>query len=206
MKYSFPPRPAGSVTGPCGFSLIELLVVIAILAVLLVVSKPALSSLMQGTDVSRGGELFLDQVNLARQAASAKNQVMELRLIKLRDRTGLGYDGLQLWTADSTGGMKPEKALVSLPQSVVIATNSLSGAFSSLSNALTMPQGVGAASGQSYSAFQIRPSGLVTPTLTMSNLFFTVVPSAFAGNSQLPANYVLVQLNPLTGAPLIYRP
>lgn len=206
MKYSSPSRPAGSVAASRAFSLVELLVVIAILTILLVISKPALSSLMQGTDVSRGGSVLFDQVNLARQAASAKNQVMELRLIKLRDRTGAGYDGVQLWTADSAGGMKPEKALVSLPQSVVIATNSLSSAFGSLSNGLTMPQGVGAGSGQSYSAFQIRPSGLVTPTVAMSNLFFAVVPSAFAGNSQLPANYILVQLNPLTGAPLTYRP
>jgi hypothetical protein len=53
---------------------------------------------------------------------------------------------------------------------------------------------------------QIRPSGIVTPILSMSNLFFTVVPASFANSSQRPANYFVLQINPLTGVPLVYRP
>lgn len=189
-----------------GFSLVELLVVIAIIALLMVLATPALSSMMQGTDVSRAGSTVVDQVNLARQAASAKSQVMELRFIKLRDRTAPGYDALQVWSSDAAGNLKPERPLAALPQSVVIATNTLSPVFQNLTNGLTMPQGVGAVSGQPYAAVQIRPTGQVTPPIAMSNLFFAVVPAGLAANSQLPPNYVLVQLNPLNAAPLIYRP
>ena len=184
-----------------GFSLIELLVVVAIIGILIVITLPAISSVMQSTDLTRGGQVVADHVNLARQIASAQNSVVELRFIKLPDRAG--YSAIQLWKADTNGGMKPARALSTLPQSVTVAPNPpLPGFMSSLPSG-TMP--VGSASAP-YAAIQIRPTGQVTPVLSMSNMFLAIVPTAMATNSQLPPNYFLLQINPLTGVQLIYRP
>jgi len=184
------------------FSLVELLVVIAIIGLLAALTVPAMSSLMQSSDLTRGGQVVADQVNLARQTASAHNTVVELRFIQLPDRAG--YSAVQLWKSDSAGGMKPVRSPLTLPQSVTIAANPpLPGAMASLP---TGTMTAGSAANTSYAALQIRPSGQVTPTLSMSNLFFSIVPALSASDSQLPPNYFILQINPLTGVPLVYRP
>lgn len=188
--------------GRDAFSLVELLVVVAIVGIIAALTVPGLSSMMQASDLARGGQLVTDQVNLARQIASAKNTVVEMRFIELPERAGFG--ALQLWNADSTGGMKAANRMITLPQSVTIAPNPpLPGAMASLPSTNTMQAGNATTR---YAALQIRPSGQVTPTMSMSNLFFAVVPTAFANEPRLPTNYFLLQINPLTGVPLVYRP
>lgn len=189
--------------GRTGFSIVELLVVVAILGVLMVLTLPAVSSLMQSSDLTRAGQMLADQVNLARQMASAQSTVTEVRLIELPDRTG--YTGIQIWKADSAGTLKAARPLARLPQAVAISANPAhSAALASLSES-KMPAG-GSAANADYVALQIRPSGFVTPVIGMSNLFFTVMPEARTATASLPANYFLLQINPLTGAPLVYRP
>lgn len=180
------------------------MIVVAILGILMVVTLPAISSISQSSDLTRGGQMLADQVNLARQMASAQGTVVELRLIKLAGRDG--YSAIQVWKSDSSGtNTRAARALATLPQGAAISGNlQLSAAFSALPTG-TMPAG-GTAGNAPYAAMQIRPSGIVTPVLSMSNLFFTVVPASLANNSQRPANYFALQINPLTGVPLVYRP
>lgn len=186
-----------------GFSLVELLVVVAIMGVLIAVALPAMTSLMQSSDLTRAGQMLTDQVNLARQIASAQNTVVEVRLIQLPGRTG--YTGIQLWKADSAGDLKAVKNVITLPQPMTISANPAhSAAISSLPTG-SMPNGSSVANA-SYAALQIRPSGFVTPILEMDSLFFTVMRDTLTTDSQLPPNYFMLQINPLTGAPLVYRP
>jgi uncharacterized protein (TIGR02596 family) len=188
---------------PHGFTIVELLIVVAIMGILMVLTLPAVSSLMQSSDLTRAGQMLADQVNLARQMASAQNTVTEVRLIKLPGRSG--YNAIQIWKADSTGTPKAARPLARLPQAVAISENPThSAAISSLTPG-TMPAG-GAAANAAYVALQIRPSGFVTPVLGMNNLFFTVMSETKLANAGLPPNYFLLQINPLTGAPLVYRP
>lgn len=185
------------------FSLVELLVVVAIMGVLIAVAFPAMTSLMQSNDLTRSGQMLADQVNLARQIASAQNTVVELRLIQLPGRTG--YTGIQLWKADSTGALKPVRNIASLPSPMAISPNPAhSGAISELPTG-SMPTGTSASSAP-YVALQVRPTGFVTPILDMDALFFTVMRDTLTANSSLPPNYFMLQINPLTGAPLVYRP
>lgn len=194
-------RPQVSVaSGSRAFSLVELLVVIAIIGLLAAITVPALTSVMQSSDLTRGGQLVADQVNLGRQTASSQNAVIELRLIKVPGRKG--YAATQLWRADDSGQMSPSRRIVNLPQSVAIADNILSPAIASL------PTGTMTLSGANtdYRALQIRPTGEITPIVGMKDLVLTIVPEVFTGNTTLPANYFLVQINPVTGTPLVYRP
>lgn len=186
-----------------GFSIVELLVVVAVLGVLMVLTLPAVSSLMQSSDLTRAGQMLADQINLARQMASAQSTVAEVRLIELPGRTG--YTGIQIWKADSSGDLKAARPLARLPQAVAISGNTAHSAAIGSLGAGTMPGG-GAAANAPYVALQIRPSGFVTPVIGMSSLFFTVMPEARIAESDLPPNYFLLQINPLTGAPLVYRP
>lgn len=183
-----------------GFSLVELLVAIAIIGLLAALTVPALTSVMQSSDLTRGGQLVADQVNLGRQTASSQNAVIELRFIKVPGRKG--YAATQLWRADDSGQMSPSRRVVNLPQSVTIADNTLSPAIASL------PTGSMTFNGSStdYRALQIRPTGEITPIVEMKSLVLTIVPDVFAANTTLPANYFLVQINPVTGTPLVYRP
>jgi uncharacterized protein (TIGR02596 family) len=195
--------PSHQRAGRAGFSIVELLVVVAIVGVLAVLTLPAVSSIMQSSDLTRAGQMFADQINLARQMASAQSSVAEVRLIELPGRTG--YTGIQIWKADATGTLKAARPLARLPQAVAISDNAAhSAAIASLSSG-TMPAGSAAANAP-YVALQIRPSGFVTPVIGMNSLFFTVMPEARLAESSLPPNYFLLQINPLTGAPLVYRP
>ncbi|MBN8709350.1 MAG: hypothetical protein BGO12_08315 [Verrucomicrobia bacterium 61-8] len=198
MKPSPPIESARSVAQ--AFSLVELLMVIAIIGILAVITVPAMSALMQSSDLTRGGQLVTDQVNLGRQTASAQNKVIELRFIQVPGRRG--YAAAQLWRSDDNGDMTPSRRIVILPQSVTIADNSLSPGIAKLPAASMSLNG----SNVTYRALQIRPSGEITPIAAMADLAFAVVPEVFAANSSLPANYFLVQINPVTGVPLAYRP
>jgi uncharacterized protein (TIGR02596 family) len=187
------------------FSIIELLVVVGIIGVLMVLMLPAVSSLMRSSDLTRAGQMLADQVNLARQMASAQSTVIEVRLIEIPGRTG--YTGIQIWKADSTGTPKAARPLARLPQAVAISANPAhSAAIGNMNDTKgKMPAGSPVANAD-YVALQIRPSGFVTPVIGMSSLFFTVMPEARTTTASLPANYFMLQINPLTGAPLVYRP
>lgn len=208
MKTAVPRDPAKRALQ--AYTLIELMVVIAIIGALLAVSVPALSSLLESNNLTRGGQMLADQIGLARQIAAAKNKAVEVRLIKSDPAFTNGFSGIQLWIADETGGYKTANRLASLPKGILISEQpAISAAFGStngLSATNSMPSNVGAVSNLKYAAFQIRPSGTITPSLAMSNATLTVVSSKFASNSSLPKNYVTIQINPLTATPLVYRP
>ncbi len=191
-----------------GFSLVELLVVLSIVALLTAASVPALNSVMESDSLSRGGQQVADAINLARQLASSHNATMELRLIKLNST--IGYSALQIWTTNSSGTMQPISRIAILPQSIIVTDNmTLSPALagSGLTSG-TIPAGNGAASGSAYVGFEITASGLMLPLTGMNSNYFTVVPARYEPSSSLSGikNFVMVQVNPVTATPLVYRP
>lgn len=184
-----------------GFSLIELLTVVAILSLLLVMIIPSLNSLSDSNNLTMGGQVLADQINAARQTASARNRTVELRLIK--QGTTAGYSAVQLWTAREGTNSSPVSRVLPLAKNVVVAENAnLSGI---LKTASTGSMNVGGTN-TPYAAFQVQPSGLVVPVIPMNASFMTLVPLRVASTNSQPANYVTVQVNPITGSPLIYRP
>lgn len=186
------------------FSLTELLVVISIMVLLSSAAVPALSSLMESNELTRGGQMVADQIRMARQIASSRNVSVEVRLVKTDALSSTGYNAVQLWTSQLTGTNAASR-MISLPKSIAISENpSVSDMLGSLSTKTMSTVGNPNAS---YTAFQIRPSGMVSPTMSMNGLCLTVVSTRHAKASDaLPSNYVTVQINPNTGTPLVYRP
>jgi len=191
------------------FSLVELLVVMGILAILMAVTIPAISSVVESNNMNRAGQQVADEINLAKQLSSSRNTTIEMRIFKLSGASS-GYTQLQLGTNSSTGLWVPLTRLSILPQKTAISENTtLSSAFST-NTAPTMTN-TGPTLNATYYPFEFRPTGIMTPVLSITNYCLAIVPARYAATtySTLTApikNYAIVQINPLTSTPLVYRP
>lgn len=194
------------------YTLLELLAVMAIMALLLALIVPSMAGINESNNIVRGGQLLADQVGLARQMASSRNITVEVRCINIPIRSQNGYSAIQLWSPGGTNSV-PVSRMQTLPDGIAISqdTTKVSSLFASYQLSGIMPVG-SPASGDNYVSFTINPSGMVGPLLAtastpnMTALNIGVVPARFALNTTLPANYMLVQLNPITAATLTYRP
>ncbi|MDR1191065.1 MAG: Verru_Chthon cassette protein D [Verrucomicrobiales bacterium] len=186
------------------FTLVEMMAVVALIGLLVTVSIPAMNGLMNSSNLTSAGQTVADQIGLARQTASARNRAVEIRFIRL-SADARGYDAMQLWMTSANGEAKPLNRLTSFPTGIVVSddTTNLSKALEFADSGVL---GSNLYPNAEYVALQIRPSGLVTPTLPMSDLYLTVLRARDAEDGNLPSNYLTVQLNPNTGVPLIFRP
>ncbi len=75
-----------------GFSLIELLVVIAIITIIVGLIAPAFTSLSRAQSLTTGAASVVDQLNLARQTALARNRVVEVRFYLRRENPDFPAD------------------------------------------------------------------------------------------------------------------
>jgi len=171
---------------------------------------PSMTSLMGGTNLTQGGKTLLDQIVLARQIASTRNSTTQVRLIKLGDSSASGYNAIQLFVAGAGTNLMPAGKIVQMPKAVAISEDgaNLSKMLGYLTVTNTMPTG-SVASGATYVAFSLRPTGAVVPVVSgadRSNLYLTVVSARDATNTVVPANFVTIQLNPDTGSALLFRP
>jgi prepilin-type N-terminal cleavage/methylation domain-containing protein len=195
------------------YSLLELLTVMVIMAILSAGILASISGFMDSTNISQGGQAFQDQLNLARQIASAQNIIVEVRCLKLLplpQAPASGYTGILLWSP--TRGV-PLTRVIRLPAAIAISqdTTTFSTLFGTYISSGTMALSTGAAG---YVSFTINPSGMLGPlqsTASAPNMRSTtvgIVPARLASANSLSAvhNYMLVQVNPITGATLAYRP
>jgi uncharacterized protein (TIGR02596 family) len=216
---------------PQSFTLVELLVVMAVIALLMLVAVPAMTSLLEGDRLTAGAQQVADQINLARQISSSRNITVELRVLKMSGVTTPGYTEIELGTNSSSTNITstppvwyPISRPSILPQNIAISeSTTLSGAFSTtifpaasgmpgtMTNSMYGPQ-----TGAKYYPFEFRPSGIIAPVpnaTTLSNMTkycFTVVSVRFAASTYTALssfkNYAVVQLDPMTSTPIVYRP
>jgi len=191
------------------FSLIELLIVISLMGILLVLTVPAVTATLEGNNITRAGQIAADQIALARQIASTRNLGAEVRFIKIPSRSASGYSALQVWTTDSRGQSSPANKVVVLPEGIAVSDRPTVSPLFSVPQAPTGSMPSGPYTGQSYGGIRLRASGAVSPPPAASDrasLYITLVNSRLAGNSDVPANYLTLQINPDTGNTEIYRP
>jgi uncharacterized protein (TIGR02596 family) len=199
------------------FTLVELLVVMAIIAILVAIAMPATSSFLESNNLDSAAHQVADQVNLAHQLSSSLNVTVEMRLFKLFGAATTGYTAMQLGTYNSAGTWTAISRLSYLPQQLVISPSSaVSTALSAVefTTPPTMAANNGFLSNATYVFFDFRPTGVVTPVLNatsatnMSNYALVVLPARYAAVTSLSLvkNYAIIQINPFTATPLVYRP
>lgn len=193
------------------FTLVELLVVMAIIAILIAIAMPATSSFIESNSLDSAAHQVADQINLAHQLSSSQNVTVELRIFKFASATTAGYTAIQLGTYNSSGSWTPINRLSYLPRQIAISQSSaVSTALSAPEFATppTMAANTGLISGATYIPFDFRPSGVMTPVLTMASYCLVVLPARTAALTSLGSvkNYAIIQINPVTATPLVYRP
>lgn len=185
------------------FSLIELLITMAIIMALASLLTPAFTTISQGSNLTRAGQMIGDQLALARQEAVARNCEMEVRFFTLPSG---GLRAVQLWRIDETSSSRTTNAagrLQVLPEGVLVSTNQ------TLSPLLSAGELRGTTSHPSYGSmdyvgFRIRANGSMNRQLKTANSYLTLQP---ANSSEVPPiNYYTLQLNPITGRVTVYRP
>lgn len=191
------------------FSLIELLLVIAILALLVTATVPALSSILTGSNLNRGGQLVADQITLARQEAVTKNREMQVRFFTLNSVTSAGPSGIQLWRIDEgTNGptTNPITRMMRLPEGTVINPNaSVSPLLSPSTGNISGTTNVPSYGTVPYTGFRIRANGMMDLAIGKNN-FITVQKAEPAPTGATPDNYYTLQVDLITGKVISYRP
>jgi len=193
------------------FTLVELLVVIAIITILATIASVGMNQIMQGTRMEQAGRVVLDEINLARQIAAARNVNVELRFIeKSRDDTPSSaavFHGLQSGILNKTnaGQFSPVTRLTKLPGGVIMAPEV---GLSSILGSLTKTNSSDPA--YDFVSVVIRPTGALEPQsgLALNEPWFvTVVSETDAGAvaSDLK-NFITIQIDPWTARPTFYRP
>ena len=120
------------------FSLIELLIVIAIITVMASLMGPTLNSALRGTALTQATDKVIGVLSFAHQTALTKAQTVEVRFYSYVDPetpgdTGQGH-AIQALSIDDSGTATPLMKAQSLPQTVVMTTNS----FNTQSSASTL--------------------------------------------------------------------
>ncbi len=207
------------------FSMIELLVVMTIMGILLYLAVPASVSLQQSSNLNLAGQAVADEIAVAREMAAGSNRVVEVRFLipstwTAQSRTG--YHAMQLWAPNESGVPVPADRVITLPDSVEISVNStLSPLLSTTMAAAATSTPPGTNPVGNYVFFRVRPAGTVTVSGTAPGAsgtnedssgtrapkyFFTLVPVRNDAATTLPANYLMLQINPDTGRTQTYRP
>jgi uncharacterized protein (TIGR02596 family) len=200
------------------FSLVEVLVTLAIIAILVAMTVPSVMGTMRAYELNATGELVINQLNLARQAALSNSHLVQVRFYRLPDFNQPPTAGRTVFramqsftegdpTTTGTPVLTPLSKPVFFPQTVVILTGNVSPLLSA------SPTAAGSADpmlpvyvqNYDYSAFHYRPDG--STDLTSLTAALTVVEeNDKVIASGLPANYQTLQVDPTIGTVRIFRP
>jgi len=189
------------------FTLVELLVVVALVAFLMAVALPAITNVMKGATLTRAGQLVADHLALARQEASGKNREVQVRFV-WKDGSPAGYRGVQLWATDPRNirEYRPITRIAWMPDGTLISP---AAGLSPLLDHPTIPETNGEFPGRGltkYCGFRFRSGGGTDLTFNSTANFLTVVPDRDSARTDAPANYTVVQVDPVNGRVRTYRP
>jgi uncharacterized protein (TIGR02596 family) len=194
----------------------ELLLVVTIIGLLAALAAGGLNNVARSSSLATAAQRLGDQIALARQSASSLNLPVEVRLYQLPEfDTTSGspnlWRGLQIFSQDAAGNVTPLSKPVLFPNRVIISSNSV---ISPLLTSLTSTSPVVAVgsfpiSSVKYVSFTIRPNGMVNPTsIADTNSFLTLHQQNEPNRSgdTKPANFITIQINPITSKVTLLRP
>ena len=192
-----------------GFTLMELLAVIVIV-VLLATALAASPGLWRSKSITTAGNQVMEDLALARELAVAGNQPTEMWF--LQPTGGTLFTGTQIYTIDQNGIWSSYGGVHHLPANVGIDSGAtLSSLFAPANNTqkswTSQAQTAIPGYGLNYIAYAIRfmPDGSIAQAT--QNYFITLHDVALGNQlSTLPANYVVLNIDYVTGAVSMYRP
>lgn len=186
-----------------------------IILVLLAFSIPAFHTMTRSLDLTNAAEMLRDSLIQSRQIALAQNRPVEFRFYKLSEPTNAAnksFCGFQAFQIDETGLKKEalDKIRV-LPSSIAISQNDTR---SSLINATPTPlptENLPAFGVSEYFYFNFRPDGstdLDTTGAPSGEPWFVSLfrKQDIATGQQTPANFITLQINPVTGEIQTFQP
>lgn len=215
------------------FSLLDLLAVLFVIGIIAVLVIPHAPAILRGTQLSQAEQILTDQVKLARQMALTKNHSVQVRFIRYGDpempgekandpATGF-YRAIQLMEILDNGDAVPLDKPQWLPQSVIVNAGSLS----TLVNDPAMQPPTRAAKGKSangsggdpamargidwnydFVEFRFRPDGSTTLN-SNTGMAWAITLHNFndkPAGANLPANFVTLQIDPVSGTVRLFRP
>jgi uncharacterized protein (TIGR02596 family) len=215
------------------FSLLELLAVILIIGIIVAFTTPAVGTLLKGSQMSQAEQIIVDQLRLARQEALIRNHNVQVRWIRFGDPDNPGEKAgdpttgyvraIQLMEVLENGAVVPIDKPALLPQAVIVDR----GPISTLVNDPSLSQPIQAKASRSadgsggdpampkgvdynydYVTFRYRPDGSTTLSTTSGTIWCITLrnwndPS---NGTTPPANFVTVQVDPVSGTLRIFRP
>lgn len=197
---------------PAAFTLIELLAVIAVMAIVAAMTIPAISHTMAASRLTTAGQMVVDELNSARQAAISRNIPVEVRFYKLPAHNApttsvpAQFRAMQSFLVDGTNIIAVDRVKFFTAPVVVSTGNDESPFFSSLKHPEQEPVSISVPGYQEdyrYRAFRFTTKGAADIDATAN--FFTLVPREAAGSS-LGQNFFTIQINPVAGAVRVFRP
>jgi len=190
---------------------VELLVVIAIIVILTSIASVGMNQILRSTRMEQAGRMILDEINLARQIAAARNLNVELRFMeKTREETpggGLTFCGMQSGVMSKTNSslFVPVTRLAKLPGGMIMAPEA---ALSSILGSLPKTNSINPS--YNYVSIVIRPTGALEPQTGLAlnqPWFVTAIAEQDAGKGAADLkNFVTIQIDPWTTRPTFYRP
>ncbi|CAN5490260.1 hypothetical protein BH09VER1_BH09VER1_51770 [soil metagenome] len=183
-----------------GFSLVEMLVVMAIIAILMVMTLPAFSSLTSGWRLTQAAAAVRGELQMARQLSIGRNLNVIVNLCQRRDDAGsTSYNTILLQYQKHDGTIEAATRAIKLPPGFAIAESTQ---WSSLmSQSLTNATNAGTV--YPCRRFSFRPGGALSLN-SSSNWFVTVYRTVEGADPS--KNYIILQIDPLTGVITTFQP
>ena len=201
-----------------GFTLIEMLLVIAIMSILMVLSFNSIHNLVGSTDLSTSAVTVVDALNMARQRALSMNHPVEVRFYKVPPKTGsapsgspTAYRALGIYEINENGPRLMQK-LVYLANSAEFSNSASFGTLLSFTPLASADLSIGGSTLTcDYHCFQFLPDGTTNLDLQPASASDTWHVMIFNSNhpptsSTPPANYVSIQLDPVSGRTETFQP
>ena len=178
----------------------ELIVVIGIVCILMAFVVPAIGGAKRGMDLWTGSTRFLDQFEIARQTACARNLPVEMRFY-CTDETVPDAVALYLVLAD--GSSRAFQKRSKLPDTVKVSRSDIYSSLLSACGTAVIKSGDNAKS----QSFRFLPNGTTNLVLSTGvNPTLTIILRTDDKGNTLPANFVAIRLDSQTGRVQTFRP